>query len=239
MRNAFWTVWQGVGETYYGYKTGIDLGSFEVVAHELTHGAIQGTADLVYQYEPGALNEGFADAFGILIYQEALNRHGEWVLGSESPLFQRSISNPKENGNPDTYEGANWYTGEYDNGGVHINSGVFAHAFHMMSAGKEGRNDHRRKYEVQGIGNMKTGKIMYRALNSYLTPYSEYFDARDAMIQAASDLYGQESFEKEQVVEAFKAAGVYRRFKMNNMVVAVLVVAAVGASIAIYQTYFA
>lgn len=49
MANAFWTVWQGKGETYYGYTTGYDLGSFDVVAHELTHGIIQGTANLVYQ----------------------------------------------------------------------------------------------------------------------------------------------------------------------------------------------
>ena len=40
MLNAFWTVWDGKGETYYGYKTGADLGSFDVVAHEITHGII-------------------------------------------------------------------------------------------------------------------------------------------------------------------------------------------------------
>lgn len=56
MQNAMWTVWQGKGETYYGYHSGTDLGSFDVVAHELTHGVIQGTADLAYQDESGALN---------------------------------------------------------------------------------------------------------------------------------------------------------------------------------------
>lgn len=69
----------------------------------------------------------------------------------------------------------------------------------MLSVGKNGVNDHRNLYEVQGIGNLKTGKIMYRALKSYLTPNSQYSDAREAMVQAASDLYGRDSFEKSQV----------------------------------------
>lgn len=69
MFNAFWTTWNGIGETYYGYKPEVALSSLDVVAHELTHGTIDGTCQLVYQDESGALNEGFADAFGMLMYQ--------------------------------------------------------------------------------------------------------------------------------------------------------------------------
>ncbi len=38
----------------------------DVVVHELTHGLIQHTADLIYQNQPGQLNESYADVFGEL-----------------------------------------------------------------------------------------------------------------------------------------------------------------------------
>ncbi len=44
MFNALWTVWNGKGEAYFGYSTGIDLASLDIVGHELTHGTIDGTA---------------------------------------------------------------------------------------------------------------------------------------------------------------------------------------------------
>ena len=60
--NAFWTSQDGVGYTAYGYL--YDFGSLDVVGHELTHGVVEGTANLEYHTESGALNEGFADIFG-------------------------------------------------------------------------------------------------------------------------------------------------------------------------------
>lgn len=38
--------------------------ALDVVAHELTHGVTEHTASLVYQNQPGALNEAFSDIFG-------------------------------------------------------------------------------------------------------------------------------------------------------------------------------
>lgn len=182
-----------------------------------------------------------------------MNRPDDWIIGTESEVFSRSISNPKDSYNPDTYEGQYWYTADGDNGGVHTNSGVFAHIFHMLSVGKSGENDHRNLYTVQALGNEKTGKIMYRALDSYLTPNSEYDDAREAMIQSASDLYGSNSHEKEQVMSAFYAGGVgclkgqskslfsnrCVPFGLNNLAIAGLIVIGVGAGIAVYQIYYA
>ena len=80
---------------------------------------------------------------------------------------------------------------------------------------------------------------MYRALNSYLTPNSEYLDAREAMVQSATDLYGKDSYEREQVQAAFIAGGVYQRIELSNLAVALIVVGSIGAGIAIYQIYFA
>lgn len=87
-------------------------------------------------------------------------------------------------------------TGPEDNGGVHTNSGVFAHIFYMLSNGESGTNDNGNDYTVEAIGNDKSGQIMYRAMNRYLTQNSNYHAARSAMINAASDLYGSDSNEK-------------------------------------------
>ncbi|RME38430.1 MAG: peptidase M4, partial [Planctomycetota bacterium] len=39
----------------------------DIVAHELTHGLTEYTADLIYQNQPGQLNESFSDVFGELV----------------------------------------------------------------------------------------------------------------------------------------------------------------------------
>ena len=42
-------------------------GAKDVVAHEITHGITQETANLVYENQPGALNESFSDVFAYFI----------------------------------------------------------------------------------------------------------------------------------------------------------------------------
>ncbi|MEQ1751531.1 MAG: peptidase M4 family protein, partial [Prosthecobacter sp.] len=64
MSNAFWDGTQMA----YGDGDGIIFKAFtkslDVVGHELTHGVVSFTSNLVYQDEPGALNEHYADVFG-------------------------------------------------------------------------------------------------------------------------------------------------------------------------------
>lgn len=45
-------------------------GANDVVAHEITHGVTQQTANLVYRSQSGALNESFSDVFGYFIDDE-------------------------------------------------------------------------------------------------------------------------------------------------------------------------
>lgn len=52
----------------------------DVVAHEMTHGLIQFTANLKYQGESGALNESYADIFGIIISNFGSDLT-DWKLG--------------------------------------------------------------------------------------------------------------------------------------------------------------
>jgi len=57
--NAFWNGTQAV------FCSGMTRD--DVVAHELTHGVIEYTAAMVYQNQPGQLNESYADVFGELV----------------------------------------------------------------------------------------------------------------------------------------------------------------------------
>ncbi|MDX1905506.1 MAG: M4 family metallopeptidase [Bacteroidia bacterium] len=200
--NAFWN---GVWMTY-GDGNGAPLTTLDVVAHELTHGVTQFSAELVYAYESGALNESFSDIFGNLVEYEADSILADWRIGEGFGAF-RSMQNPNAFGNPDTYKGQSWSVGSFDNGGVHINSGVQNFWFYLLSVGGSGTNDKNRAYSVTGIGRDKAAQIAYRVLTVYLTPFSQYEDARIASLQAAADLYGTCGEEYKAVAAAWYAVG--------------------------------
>ncbi len=56
----------------------------DIIGHELTHGVTQFTANLVYENQPGALNESMSDVFGSLVkqYQRRQAVHeADWIIG--------------------------------------------------------------------------------------------------------------------------------------------------------------
>jgi hypothetical protein len=83
-------------------------------------------------------------------------------------------------------------TADQDNGGVHINSGITNKAAVLI---------------IKAIGREKTEKIYYRALTSYLTRNSEFIDCRNAVEQAAKDLFG-DGAEAQAVRTSFSAVGI-------------------------------
>lgn len=96
------------------------------------------------------------------------------------------------------------YTGDLDNGGVHINSSINNKAAYLMAEGGEHYG-----VEVDGVGRDATEQIYYRALNLYLTSSSDFSMMRQAAIEAASDLYGSNSDAVAAVEGAYDAVGVY------------------------------
>ena len=116
--------------------------------------------------------------------------------------------NPNLYGDPDTYLGTNWATGPGDNGGVHTNSGVQNFWYYLLCQGGSGTNDNGNAYTVSGIGVSSAEKIVYRSLTTYLTPTSQYADARVGAIQAAQDLFGACAPEVIAVTNAWYAVGV-------------------------------
>lgn len=111
-------------------------------------------------------------------------RFGEDAGGGFNGAF-RDMWNPPCFNDPSTTNSNFFMCPAFDNGGVHIGSGVGNHAFAMLVDGKTFNGQ-----TVNGIGPLKAGAVWYRALTVYLTPASDYADAYDAFNQAAADLLG-------------------------------------------------
>ncbi len=206
--NACWGC-AGNATTYYAGNTSAatdDWNTNDIVGHEFAHGVTQSSAGLIYYGESGALNESFSDIFGEMV-ESWSEGNCDYLLAADREAI-RSFINPNAYGQPDTYLGDFWYTGDGDNGGVHYNSGVQNHWFYLLSEGGSGTNDLGQSYNVTGITNVKARQIAYRALVMYLTYSSEYIDARRATLDAASDIYGQCSPEAIAVGNAWHAVGV-------------------------------
>ncbi|WLR60972.1 M4 family metallopeptidase [Guptibacillus hwajinpoensis] len=208
--NAFWN------GTYMVYGDGdgeffIPLAaSLDVAAHEMTHGVTSNSANLIYRFQSGALNESFSDIFGALIDDS------DWEIGedimapaavADGRTSLRSLSNPSKYPVGAAYVAYGNGEGMYpshmdefydlpanlDNGGVHINSSIINHAAYLTA---------------QDIGREKLGQIYYRALTQYLTANSDFSDARQAIVQSAIDLYGEGSAEVVAAAGGFDSVGI-------------------------------
>ena len=209
--NAFW---DGSKMTY-GDGDGVSfdpLTSQDVTSHELGHGVCQFTANLVYSNESGALNEGLSDIWGACVEYAYFPTKKTWYVGDDFDLVNhkgfRNMANPNEFGDPDTYNGTNWYTGTADNGGVHTNSGVINYCFYLLTVGGSGTNDIGNAFNVTGVNITDAAKIFYRAESVYMTSSTNYAGARTACIQAAKDIFGSGSQQEISTTNAFYAVGV-------------------------------
>lgn len=181
MDNAFWNG----NAMFYGngaqaFNAPLAKGK-DVAGHEMSHGVIQNTANLTYQNESGAINESFADVFGAMIDRE------DWLIGEDvvNPnIFRggalRSMSDPHNGVN----QGQNgWqprhvneqYTGNQDNGGVHINSGIPNYAFFLFASNGS-------------VGKSVAEDVYYHALTNRLTASSNFRSLRAAIEASISDL---------------------------------------------------
>lgn len=200
--NAFWN---GAAMTY-GDGDNVNFsnlsGAYDVIVHELTHAVTERTANLIYENQPGALNESISDCFASLA--DSTN----WQIGEEvfTPATAndalRDMLHPHNNAatgsNSWQPENMNEYvtlpnTEEGDNGGVHINSGIPNRAFALTA---------------ETITRWKAGQIWYRGLTTYLTNNSNFNDARIAFMNAAKDIYGDNSTEMNAVKTSFETVGV-------------------------------
>jgi len=104
--NAFWN---GSVMTYGDGQGDIEpLTSIDICAHEIGHALCSSTADLVYQGESGALNESLSDIWGAVVEHYAAPEKSPWLMGEDINFVIRSLSNPNDYNQPDTYLGNMW-----------------------------------------------------------------------------------------------------------------------------------
>lgn len=217
--NAYWDgsrMTYGDGSGTGGFNA---LTSLDVAAHEIGHAVCSNTANLAYQKESGAMNEGFSDIWAACVEFYAAPTKQPWLIGEDIEMRSghvalRSMSNPNAEGQPDTYGGTYWInpnctpTQTNDYCGVHTNSGVMNHWFYILSIGKSGTNDIGNAFNVTGITIDKAAKIAYRTEANYLSANSTFANARTGSIQSAIDLYGAGTPEVIATTNAWYAVGV-------------------------------
>ena len=213
--NAFWDGSQmvyGDGSGQYFSSLARDL---DIVAHELTHAVTQYEANLTYQNESGALNEGWSDIMAASV-QAHVNggvvsdatwklAEGSWTPNTPGDAM-RYMADPVADGQSYDFWPSR-YVGGQDNGGVHLNSGIANLAFKLLVTGgvhPRGKTAN----NVTGIGITKASKIFYEALANNLSANATFQDARNATATAASAIHGAASPEVTAVHAAWTAVGV-------------------------------
>jgi Zn-dependent metalloprotease len=209
MNNAFWDGGQmaygdGDGEVFQGFTRSLD-----VVGHELTHGVQSFSSNLLYRGQSGALNEHFADVFGVLVRQWRRKESAtaaSWLIGTDVLVpapTRRGIRDMEHPGtayrddpalgtDPQPAHMNDLYLGPADSGGVHINSGIPNRAFVLVAQA------------LGGPAWTTAGTIWYEAMMQ-LSRTSQFADLATITAQIAGDRFNATT--KKAVRAAWKKVG--------------------------------
>ncbi|WP_335936966.1 M4 family metallopeptidase [Streptomyces sp. PTD5-9] len=197
----------GDGEIFLDFTLPID-----VVAHELTHGLTQYTANLSYYGQSGALNESVSDVFGSLVKQYSLDQtadQADWLIGAGllAPGVQGvALRSMKEPGtaydddvlgkDPQPGKMEDYVHTSQDNGGVHLNSGIPNRAFCLLATALGGKAWER------------AGQIWFDVLTGgRLEVDADFTDFARLTVTAARDRFGEGDV-TEAVLKAWSEVGV-------------------------------
>ena len=188
--NAFWdgthlVFGDGDGKVFRRFTRAVD-----VLAHEFTHAVTERTAGLVYQGQPGALNESVSDVFASCLKQRLLGQDAasaDWLVGAE--IFAEGIAarglrdmqhpgtaydDPRLGKDPQPAHLDDYVETTDDNGGVHLNSGIPNRAFVLAAQA------------IGGDAATGAGRVWYAALTSAGLPADADFATFAAATVAAA-----------------------------------------------------
>jgi len=202
--NAFWDPNNKI--TVYGTSgTGASYAqSIDVVGHELTHGVITFSANLIYQDQPGAMNEGYADIGGSSIEFFSDPASANWLMGNPDDVGKpfRNMRDPNSipitDGVPHPSRMSQFIVTDQNNGGVHMNSTIPSHAFYLVAEGLP-----------NAVGLADAQVIFFDALFTKLQPSSKFVDMRLACVASARQIYGDGSPQHVATVAAFDRVEIF------------------------------
>lgn len=175
--------------------------SLDVVGHEMTHGVVDHTSDLMYIGQSGALNEALADYFGNAVE----NQVKQVPPGPHDGLLGEDLCVDKApedcalrdlNSLMTTLE---LFQGAADNGGVHLNSPIPSGTLWQIRA---------------ELGADVADPIVYDVMTKYLTPLSDFLDLREATL-AAAEQHGLAGGDLQTIKDAFKRHGILPGWERN------------------------
>jgi Zn-dependent metalloprotease len=211
--NAFWDGERMVFGDGDGRVFGRFTASLSVIGHELGHGVVQYTADLVYAGQAGALDESVADVLGALVEQHAAGQRADeatWLIGQG--LFRPGVrgvalrsmaapgtayDDPVLGRDPQPGHLSDLVVTDEDDGGVHLNSGIPNRAFHLAATA------------LGGYAWERAGRVWYDALRDPTLARDAGFAAFAAVtVAAAARRFGAASPEVEAVRAGWAGVGV-------------------------------
>lgn len=202
--------------------------SLDIAAHEMTHGVTSATAGLGSYGESPGLNEAISDmmAAAVEFYADNPNDVPDYTMaelddlhGDGKPI--RYMDRPSKAGVSSVgYAPLDYWTPQAKSQEPHMVAGVGDHFFYLLAEGSGRKTINGVDYDsptydglpVAGVGLADASKVVYRALTVYMTSTTDYAGARTATLQAAADLYGDQSDAYEAVANAWAAVNVGARY---------------------------
>ncbi|MGJ8740763.1 M4 family metallopeptidase [Clostridium botulinum] len=174
--------------------------SLDIVGHEFSHGVTHKESNLKYENESGALNESFSDIMGVAIKGKNF-KIGEdsWTPDIEGDAI-RDMQDPSKGYQPAHMKDYRSMDIRYDNGGVHVNSGIINHAAYLIADG----------IEKLGVENSKDimAKLFYTANCYEWDETTNFSKCRNDLIKVTKNLYGENSKYVQIVENAFDKVGI-------------------------------
>jgi hypothetical protein len=185
----------------------------DTVAHEWGHAYTEFTHNLVYAWQPGALNEAYSDIWGETV--DLINGRGtdspggtrtvdactkylgdllsgedswRWLAAEDSVAFGgpiRDMWDPTCASDPGKVSDFQYHCQPADGGGVHHNSGVPNHAFALLVDGGTYNGQ-----AIGAIGLTKAAHLYWRAATVYHNRLTNFPEHADALEQSCADLIG-------------------------------------------------
>jgi hypothetical protein len=191
-------------------ESNITPAALDVIAHEYTHAFIKRNPNLNpyrQNIEAGALNEGFADIFGLLAERKVRGWQHYWMVGDDIGFSNPSVRSfpyghiSLPSAQPEKYQESGYW--DFTNAGKHKNAGVLTHWFYLLSMGGTYNN-----VTLSGVGIEQADDISFTTMMWWLWGNCNYMDTRNQSIYATiADWGGYCSKNHKEVLKAWASVG--------------------------------